>query len=87
MKELAEHLCVTSGAVTQFIDDLVEKKLLVREQDPHDRRSIRVRLSENDRAAFGTFKDQYIQSVMPRFDKLTSEELTTLLKLLEKITL
>jgi DNA-binding MarR family transcriptional regulator len=27
MKDLAEQLCVTGGAVTQFIDDLVEKKL------------------------------------------------------------
>lgn len=87
MKELAEHLCVTSGAVTQFIDDLVEKKLLIREQDPKDRRSVRVRLSEDNREAFGEFKDHYIQSILPRFDKLTMEEMNTLLQLLEKITL
>ena len=85
MKELAEHLCVTNGAITQFIDDLVEKKLLVRENDPKDRRSVRVRLPEENQEHFQAFKQQYMTTLMPRFDNLSTEELQTIVKLFEKI--
>src|SRR4030067_1298491 len=38
MKELAELSSITPGAVTQFVDGLVERGLVAREGDPHDRR-------------------------------------------------
>src|SRR5258708_8714462 len=38
VKEIAKFLHVTKGAVTQFIDILVEKNLVKREEDARDRR-------------------------------------------------
>jgi len=87
MKELAEHLCVTSGAITQLIDDLVEKKLLVREHDVNDRRTVKVKLTPESLAHFHVFKQKYFKAISPSFDNLTDEELKTLQKLTEKIKL
>lgn len=87
MKELAEHLCVTGGAVTQFIDDLVEKDMLVREHDAADRRSVKVRLSKKGEEHFTNFKREYLKVLTPRFAHLTDEELEMMIKLLNKITI
>jgi len=87
MKDLAEQLCVTGGAVTQFIDELVTKKLIIREQAEGDRRSVKVRLTDEAREHFKIFKQEYFRTVTPRFDHLSDDELRTLIKLLDKITL
>ena len=87
MKELADKLCVTGGAVTQVIDSLIDQKLLIRKHDDTDRRSVKVKLSKEGEVRFKTFKKEYFQAVMPRFDHLTDEELETLVRLLDKITI
>lgn len=87
MKDLAEQLCVTGGAVTQFIDELVSKKLIVREHSADDRRSVKVRLTDEAREHFKTFKQEYLKTITPRFAHLSEEELRTLIKLLDKISL
>lgn len=85
MKELAEFLCVTNGAVTQFVDDLVEKKLVVREVDPQDRRGVKVSLSQDTAKELPELKKKYFAMIAPRFSKLTTEELQTLTQLIDKI--
>ena len=85
MKELAEQLCVTSGAITQFIDELVEKKLLVRKPSSVDRRTVKVQLSESALMHLEVFKQEYIKIITPRFAKLTDEELQQLTRLFDKI--
>src|SRR3990170_3653135 len=45
VKDLAEILGVTPGAVTQFVDGLVEKDLVKREEDLSDRRILRIKLT------------------------------------------
>lgn len=87
MKELAEFLCVTGGAVTQFVDDLVEKKLVVREVDPQDRRGVKVSLSTETAKALPALKQKYFAMLAPRFSKLTTEELQTLHQLIDKLEL
>jgi len=87
MKELAEFLCVTNGAVTQFIDDLVEKKLVMREIDPQDRRGIKVSLSPDTAKALPALKQKYFEMIAPRFSKLTTKELQTLTQLIDKVEL
>jgi DNA-binding MarR family transcriptional regulator len=44
-KEIADYLSITKSAVTQLMDPLVEKSLVVRRTDPKDRRVIRLSLS------------------------------------------
>jgi DNA-binding MarR family transcriptional regulator len=85
VKELAEKLNVTSGAITQFIDGLVEKKLVNREEDSKDRRIMKILLTKNAEDKFKDFKKNYFKSVSPLFDNLKDAEITQLITLLNKI--
>lgn len=84
-KDLAKFLNVTSGAVTQFIDVLVKKKLLQREEDAKDRRILRIRLTSMAQEKFATFKKKYYQSVSPAFNGLTQAEINQLSTPIQKI--
>jgi DNA-binding MarR family transcriptional regulator len=84
VKELAEVLSVTSGAVTQFVDALVEKGLVRREEDLDDRRLLRIKLTEYAHNNFKEFKKDYFESVSRVFDSLSDEEIQQLTGLLMK---
>jgi DNA-binding MarR family transcriptional regulator len=84
VKELAEVLSVTSGAVTQFIDALVEKGLVRREEDRDDRRLLRIRMTEYAYDNFKEFKREYFASVSRVFDSLSDEEILQVTGLLTK---
>ena len=45
ISDLSEHMDVTTAAVSQLVDKLVQGGLLVRVEDPHDRRAKQVSLS------------------------------------------
>ena len=84
VKELAEVLSVTSGAVTQFIDALVEKGLVRREEDCIDRRLLRIKLTEFAGDNFKEFKRDYFAAVSRVFDPLSDAEIMQLTGLLMK---
>ncbi|HSW48380.1 MAG TPA: MarR family transcriptional regulator [Candidatus Saccharimonadales bacterium] len=85
VKEIAEMLNVTSGAVTQFIDDLVNKNLALREESKTDRRIINIKLTKKAEDKFKEFRKNYFKTISPLFDDLDDFELQKLLLLLEKI--
>lgn len=87
VKELASRMGVTSGAITQLINDLVIKRLVVRHQDTVDRRVLHMTLSSSAAGAFKDFKKNYFLQVGPLFDTLTTDDLRILLSLLERIPL
>jgi DNA-binding MarR family transcriptional regulator len=84
VKELAELMSVTPGAVSQFIDSLVEKGLVKREEDHNDRRLLRITLTEYANDNFNEFKKDYFTSVSRVFDSLSDEEILQLTRLLMK---
>ena len=84
VKQLAETLHVTSGAVTQFIDALVSKRLVTRGEDSVDRRMHRLRLSESAIRDFGDFQRLYNEIVNRAFAPLDDEELRKLAALLNE---
>jgi len=84
VKELADRLRVTSGAITQFIDVLVEKKLVSRKEDSADRRVLRLILTSKARNNFKDFEDEYFRNVAGFFGRLTDTEIETLSSILEK---
>src|SRR6266436_1582861 len=86
VKELARFLNVTKGAVTQFIDTLVEKNLVRREEDARDRRLQRIRLTEFAESRFEQFKQSYYLSLNKLFDALNDKEVEQLASLLEKLS-
>ncbi len=44
-KDLAHKAAMTPGAITQFVDVLIKKKLVKREGDPNDRRMVRLKVT------------------------------------------
>jgi DNA-binding MarR family transcriptional regulator len=84
VKDLAEVLSVTPGAVTQFIDALVEKGLVSREEDHIDRRLLRIKLTKYAKDNFTEFKRDYFAAVSRVFDSLSDAEIMQLTGLLMK---
>jgi DNA-binding MarR family transcriptional regulator len=85
VKDIATFLNVTKGAVTQFIDTLVEKNLVKREEDTRDRRLQRIRLTEFAESRFDQVRKAYYLSLNTLFDALTDQEVEQLVSLLEKL--
>ena len=87
VKDIAKFLGVTKGAVTQFIDTLVKKNLVKREEDTRDRRLQRIKLTEFAESRFEQFKKSYYTSLNTLFDNLTDEEIKQLVSLFEKLNI
>lgn len=85
VKELTLLMQVTPGAVTQFIDSLVEKKLVIREVDPTDRRSIIIKLTPQAKKQFKDFKCTYFSTVGQVFEDFSLAEIEQFSALLAKI--
>jgi DNA-binding MarR family transcriptional regulator len=52
-KELTRELLVTAGNVTGIVERLVQQGLVSREEVPHDRRTVRIRLTPEGRRRMG----------------------------------
>lgn len=85
VKDLAEMLCVTPGAVTQLLDGLEEMGLVRREEDTRDRRIIRIKLTEFARGELEALRQSYLASASQMFGVLSDAEIKELLMLLEKV--
>jgi len=85
VKEIAKFLQVTPGAVTQFVDGLVKKKLVEREGSKTDGRSTNIKLSLTTKAKFDDFKKSYLTNVSRTFSGLSEKELEQFIKLIGKM--
>jgi DNA-binding MarR family transcriptional regulator len=85
VKGLAEYTGVTPGAITQFVDTLVEKGLVARAGDPNDRRVVRLTLTDLAASQFEKFKTEHLASICRVFDVLTDEDIQQLISILRKI--
>ncbi len=85
VKELAAQMGVTSGAISQFTDKLVEKALVERTADPEDRRSVRITISSKVRHSRDEFKDHFFNHLQGLFDDFSNQELEEFIGLLSKI--
>ena len=85
VKELAEMAGVTPGAITQFVDSLVEKGLVTREGDTTDRRIVRLKMTELAKNKFEGFRQRHLAAFCHVFEVLSDDEITFLISLLDKI--
>jgi len=85
VKELAKFMQVTPGAVTQFIDILVKKKLVSREGGSGDRRSINIKLTSLAKKQFSHFKKEYLENIGFAFSSFSTAEIYQFIKLISKI--
>jgi DNA-binding MarR family transcriptional regulator len=85
VKDLAKEIGVTSGAITQLVDSLVDKGLVMREGDTNDRRIVRLKLTESARNEFEKVRKAHLESFSSIFAVLSDEEIKQLTALLTKV--
>lgn len=82
--ELSAHLGVTAGNVTQIITSLESQGLITREQDPDDRRAVRVLLTEAGSKTMAAFKKVFSAGFAGLAAALGDEDCARFTALLEK---
>lgn len=87
MSELSRRLMVTGGSVTGLTDELVKDGHVMREDDPQDRRSWRVRLTPEGTRAFEAAAGVHEQWVIEFFAGLPAADRKQLHELLGRLRL
>ena len=85
VKDLAEAIGVTPGAITQLINPLVAKGFVLRVGDATDRRIVRMKITPWAREQAEKFRQEHLAAFTQVFDVLSENELQQLMTLLEKI--
>ena len=83
--QLADAVMVTSGGMTGRVDRLVRAGLVAREQDPRDRRSVRVRLTDEGRAVVDRAVVEHLAAEEDLLAPLSASERERLSALLRKL--
>ncbi len=76
--QLAAQLGVTLPSITATVDRLVQQGLVVREEDPTDRRRVINRLTPSGTALIERLQEGKRARLVSALEKLTPEQLTTL---------
>ena len=82
MGALARRLHISLGAAPGLVDRLIQQNLLQRSPDPHDRRIVRLQLTERGRRAHTRGRREAHRWVAERLAVLTPEEQTQVAKAL-----
>lgn len=85
VKDMAETLGVSSSAATQLLDGLVREGLVMRKEDPSDRRSVKLELSTKGKKHISVANEARLNEMAELFDALTDKELGEYLRLQRKI--
>lgn len=71
---IARLLMVTPKAITNLVDSLVARELLVREPDTQDRRKIRLRVTERGFAISRAFETESLEPLAKAITSLSAED-------------
>lgn len=82
---LSQELGVTSSAVTQAVESLVTKELVLRKQQQSDRRIVSIELSSKGKQITCILRDKRRQLIDTLLDDLTDAELSQLIALQNKM--
>lgn len=85
MKDVSTFLCVAPPTATVVIESLAKQGLLIRRQDPKDRRSVRLQLTPKGNRSLGAGTRRIEAGMELMFKRLDAAEQEKLIKLLEKI--
>lgn len=82
MGELSKRMMVTGGNVTGITDQLVAEGLVVREDNPRDRRAYIVKLTKDGRRVFKQMAEAHEQWILELFEGPTDQQKQELYDLL-----
>jgi DNA-binding MarR family transcriptional regulator len=85
MGELSKRMMVTGGNVTGITDQLVAEGLVVREDNPKDRRAYIVKLTKEGRRVFQRWADEHEDWIIRLFEGLGDKEKDQLYALLARL--
>ncbi|MDT3736367.1 MAG: MarR family transcriptional regulator [Denitratisoma sp.] len=85
MGELSKRMMVTGGNVTGITDQLVAEGLVVREDNPKDRRAYIVKLTKEGRRVFREWADEHEDWIIRLFEGLEEKEKEQLYVLLAQL--
>jgi len=85
MSEIGKELSMDLSTLTRVVDKLVKKKLVIRKPGQKDRRVIRVAMSAKGKAIGEKFKEKCKEKIRFALKRMTSQEISILLNLLETI--
>lgn len=85
MGELSKRMMVTGGNVTGITDQLEQEGLVLRVQDPDDRRANSVRLTDAGRKAFAEMAAVHETWIAGMLEHLSSAEKNQMIELLDKM--
>jgi DNA-binding MarR family transcriptional regulator len=86
MSELAKFLNLQNSGATQLINGLVSQDKVLRSEDINDRRITLIQLTPYWKLRIKKLKQKHDQILTSMFDKLTQDELQTLLQITHKIS-
>lgn len=87
MRELAAHLRVTGGAMTQIVAPLLKKTLVEKIADEKDKRVTRIVLTPAAKEMIAKAKKEYVCAIAPAFNVLSADDVAVLAKILRKLSL
>lgn len=73
IKQLAQKLYVKAPAASTMVDRLVELGILTREENPHDRREVLVRVSPKEETLIEECERRHLQLTIDLIDKIGAE--------------
>lgn len=85
MSGLSKILGVTMGNMTTMVDRLIKEGLVTREQEPNDRRIVRVKLNNKGKEIVIKVTKKKQNMLLNILKKLSNKDIETMLKLIEKI--
>jgi DNA-binding MarR family transcriptional regulator len=80
MSDLSRRLIVSNGAITGLVDKLMAAGLVMRQDDPRDRRSVIVRLTRKGRESFLRMARRHEEWVISILGELSAEAQSELLQ-------
>ncbi len=85
INELAEHLGISSPSASVMADRLVEKKILERTVNPHDRRKVTISVSKNALKDIEAIEQAILVFFMDLVDRLGPDTAKAWSEVLEKV--
>ncbi len=85
MGELSKRMMVTGGNVTGITDQLVKEGLVVREDNPKDRRAYIVKLTERGNEVFGEMARRHEGWIVELFEGLSERDKSQMYGLLAQL--
>ncbi|KZF02153.1 MAG: MarR family transcriptional regulator [Rhodococcus sp. (in: high G+C Gram-positive bacteria)] len=86
LRALADHLRIVARSATDIVDSLESANLVVRDNDPADRRAVLVALTDEGRTRLDAIDSARRAVATELFDSLDSAERDELQRILGKIT-